>query len=134
MKTWRIYLKKKTNKQITKMLTGWAVSFKNNLNSFTNQTVYTAKQRDLCQYLRTHYSPNPIKVKWEQVGASVGLGEGWVCSCLETDFDLKSFKPTLSPNNLRSSRIRLATIPRGCEIFISLGYVFWSTLLMNEQF
>ena len=35
----------------------------------------------------TYLSPNPSAVNWWQVRVNVGLGEGQVGSCLDTDID-----------------------------------------------
>ena len=39
------------------------------------------------EQLRTYPSPNPATVDWWQVRVNVGLGEGLVCNCSDTDFD-----------------------------------------------
>ena len=40
------------------------------------------------EQLRTYPSPNPATVDWWQVRVNVGLGEGLVRNCSDTDFDL----------------------------------------------
>ena len=39
------------------------------------------------EQLRTYPSPNPATVDWWQVRVNVGLGEGLVRNCSDTDFD-----------------------------------------------
>ena len=44
--------------------------------------------------LRTYPSPNPTTVDWQQVKVNVGLGEGKVWSCSDTDIELIPLKIT----------------------------------------
>ena len=39
----------------------------------------------------TYPSPNSTTVNWKQVRVNVELGEGWVCSCPDTDIDPFTF-------------------------------------------
>ena len=69
------------------MIAGWKMDGSNCFKDFRVRNLGLIGSISVSGQLSTYPSPNSTTVNLQQVKINVGLGEGWVGSCQDTDID-----------------------------------------------